>query len=778
MYRSSSTPSTVDTAYSSMKPSPRAMGSEDDYPMDTCEINVASIENDAISVTHSGSSPTTSVAYDDTIETSSESVVLYNVFKESVQKVFDSQLSAIIATDSFKVSINNIWKIHQPTKPKQTSRKRSARTAFSTATEARSITPTTSKNAPINVASTSRKRPANTVLDSAPRAKRERRLVSIESRSGVSPSPIPPIKAAVDPQIALQKAKEREDKLRERIAGCIIKNCPSTILFRDLQKGPACNKCLKAGNVARCTGPCKLYYHAGCTDSNQIEPVTKKIRHVTGDGVYEDERVLTDASVVANICCTNCRDGKELTCFVCAKGGDTANELIACTEKCCSKYFHRGCLRYWPQSRFNVNNCALTCPYHVCQTCQSDDVRNHNTESDRNLIKCLKCPASYHRITHCIPAGSKLLSDSCMICPRHRVYNRRPVNANWCFFCGKGGGLVCCETCPATYCHTCLDNLKLDPGERYVCEICESGRLPLYGEIVWVKYCGHKWWPAIICPPWKIPENVRKSDSAQSNYFCVCFFGRRKEYGWLCKDNVYRYEDGDADFDKANGLKHEDYRMAVNEAKEFYKIIEDTAATYKNPRKNQQKPTPYKRIKFNKPIPPVRFEDCSEISDNECSCTVDDEHPCSETSNCINYSTYFECGSHCKAKEKCENQRFQKLLYANVEVRSVQGKGFGLFAKERIVSGKFIIEYVGEVINSDEFQRRFQMLQQQKNSNFYFLSIDGTLYIDAGPKGNDARFINHSCEPNVDPQKWTVNGITRIGFFANSDIPAVSQIIV
>lgn len=402
------------------------------------------------------------------------------------------------------------------------------------------------------------------------------------------------------------------------------------------------------------------------------------------------------------------------------------------------------------------------------------DVRNHNTESDRNLIKCLKCPASYHRITHCIPAGSKLLSDSCMICPRHRVYNKKSVNADWCFFCGKGGCLVCCETCPATYCSQCLDDLKLDPGERYVCEICESGRLPLYGEIVWVKYGHHKWWPAIIVPPWKIPENVRKSNAAQPNYFCVCFFGKRKEYGWLCKDNAYRYEDGDSEFDKLYSKKDEDYCTAVREAKEFFKIIAETTATYKNPKKNQQKPTPYTRIKYNKPIPPVRFEECDDSNDNECGCSITEKYPCSQWSNCINYSVNVECGANCKVGEKCRNQRFKKLEYPAVEVRSVDGKGFGLFAKENLVCGQFIIEYVGEVINTEEFQRRFHMLQQQKNCNFYFLSIDGTLYIDAGPKGNDARFINHSCEPNADPQKWTVEGITRIGFFANTAIPAVS----
>ena len=44
--------------------------------------------------------------------------------------------------------------------------------------------------------------------------------------------------------------------------------------------------------------------------------------------------------------------------------------------------------------------------------------------------------------------------------------------------------------------------------------------------------------------------------------------------------------------------------------------------------------------------------------------------------------------------------------------------------------------------------------------------------IDAGPKGNLARFANHSCDPNMETQKWLVNGEIRVGLFAKRDIPA------
>lgn len=58
----------------------------------------------------------------------------------------------------------------------------------------------------------------------------------------------------------------------------------------------------------------------------------------------------------------------------------------------------------------------------------------------------------------------------------------------------------------------------------------------------------------------------------------------------------------------------------------------------------------------------------------------------------------------------------------------------------------------------------------QKDLSFLFFLKDRI--IDAGPKGNYSRFMNHSCNPNCETQKWTVNGDVRVGLFALCDIPA------
>lgn len=91
-------------------------------------------------------------------------------------------------------------------------------------------------------------------------------------------------------------------------------------------------------------------------------------------------------------------------------------------------------------------------------------------------------------------------------------------------------------------------------------------------------------------------------------------------------------------------------------------------------------------------------------------------------------------------------------------------------------TGDFVIEYVGELIDQEEFLQRLKYKQDAKDESYYFLTLDNNRVIDAGPKGNLARFMNHSCQPNCETQKWTVLGDTRVGLFALTDIPAMTEL--
>jgi SET domain-containing protein len=83
------------------------------------------------------------------------------------------------------------------------------------------------------------------------------------------------------------------------------------------------------------------------------------------------------------------------------------------------------------------------------------------------------------------------------------------------------------------------------------------------------------------------------------------------------------------------------------------------------------------------------------------------------------------------------------------EVRRSTIHGNGVFASRDIEAGECIVEYEGERISSDESAIRAEQGGGPINHTFFFSLADGRV-IDGGSGGNDARFINHACEPNCE----------------------------
>jgi len=71
--------------------------------------------------------------------------------------------------------------------------------------------------------------------------------------------------------------------------------------------------------------------------------------------------------------------------------------------------------------------------------------------------------------------------------------------------------------------------------------------------------------------------------------------------------------------------------------------------------------------------------------------------------------------------------------------------------------GTFIIEYCGEVLSEKEFRHRM-VEEYARERHHYCLNLDSGIVIDGYRMGNISRFINHSCEPNCEMQKWWVSG--------------------
>ena len=85
------------------------------------------------------------------------------------------------------------------------------------------------------------------------------------------------------------------------------------------------------------------------------------------------------------------------------------------------------------------------------------------------------------------------------------------------------------------------------------------------------------------------------------------------------------------------------------------------------------------------------------------------------------------------------------------QVRSSPIHGRGGFAVRRIPKGTRIAEYVGERLTAEELDRRYEDATGEDGHTFLFHAGED-LYIDASSGGNDARFINHSCEPNCESE--------------------------
>ena len=82
-------------------------------------------------------------------------------------------------------------------------------------------------------------------------------------------------------------------------------------------------------------------------------------------------------------------------------------------------------------------------------------------------------------------------------------------------------------------------------------------------------------------------------------------------------------------------------------------------------------------------------------------------------------------------------------------IRPSPMQGLGAFAKRHIPPGVGLIEYAGERLTSAESDARYPEIPGERHHTFLF-AIDDDVVVDAAVNGNEARFINHSCDPNCD----------------------------
>lgn len=142
----------------------------------------------------------------------------------------------------------------------------------------------------------------------------------------------------------------------------------------------------------------------------------------------------------------------------------------------------------------------------------------------------------------------------------------------------------------------------------------------------------------------------------------------------------------------------------------------------------------------------------------------------------------YECNSKCVCADTCRFRVVARGCDYTFCIFKTDGngdtsRGWGLRAVERIPKGKFITTYNGDVVSYREKNRRDKTEEEWKTTYMFDLDYNPEendaeiLAVDARFRGNLARFINHSCRPNlqINPS-WNENQDRRmplIAFFTN-----------
>ncbi|CAH2275181.1 histone-lysine N-methyltransferase NSD3 isoform X1 [Pelobates cultripes] len=596
-----------------------------------------------------------------------------------------------------------------------------------------------------------------------------------------------------DTQICFEKQSDSPSAAVDADASD-VQSVDSSTSRRSSRRDTVCQICECFGeSLVSCDGECARLFHLECLGMDALPDGGKFV-------------------------CMECKTGNH-TCFSCKL---PSTSVKRCSVASCSKFYHETCARLYAATVFDSK--GFRCPHHCCSSCTAD--KDTYRANKGRMLCCVRCPVAYHSGDSCVAAGCHILSSSLIICSNHSKrsgHSSCAVNVGFCFVCArglivqeyslvssmsfkshflltdskraelmkipmipssspafikkseKGGKLLCCESCPAAFHPSCL-NMEMPQGS-WSCNDCRTGKKLHYKQIVWVKLGNYRWWPAEICNPRSVPLNIQglKHDIGD---FPVFFFGSH-DYYWVHQGRVFPYVEGDKSFAEGQTSINKTFKKALEEAAKRFQELKAQRESKEaiEVERNSRKPPPYKHIKSNKAVGKVQIQlaDISEIP--RCNCRPSDEAPCGLESQCLNRMLQYECHPQvCPAGEQCQNQSFTKRLYPETEIIRTDKRGWGLKTKKDIRKGEFVNEYVGELIDEEECRLRMKRAHETGITNFYMLTITKDRIIDAGPKGNYSRFINHSCNPNCETQKWTVNGDIRVGLFALCDIPQGTEL--
>ncbi len=130
----------------------------------------------------------------------------------------------------------------------------------------------------------------------------------------------------------------------------------------------------------------------------------------------------------------------------------------------------------------------------------------------------------------------------------------------------------------------------------------------------------------------------------------------------------------------------------------------------------------------------------------------------------------YECALNTKLFEKMQRESLWGLVVARSRIH-----GSGLFSLSGFGTGDFIVEYAGELIRSPLADVR-EPRYDEDGFGSYMFRVDESHVVDATIRSNRARFVNHSCDPNMESAVVTANGRKLVVFRAKRPIPPFSEL--
>ncbi|KJZ73268.1 Histone-lysine N-methyltransferase, H3 lysine-9 specific dim-5 [Hirsutella minnesotensis 3608] len=123
----------------------------------------------------------------------------------------------------------------------------------------------------------------------------------------------------------------------------------------------------------------------------------------------------------------------------------------------------------------------------------------------------------------------------------------------------------------------------------------------------------------------------------------------------------------------------------------------------------------------------------------------------------------YECHQGCSCSANCPNRVVERGRTVPLQIFLTENRGWGVRTQEAIKKGQFVDRYVGEIITSEEADRRRAASAISQRKDVYLFALDKftdpasldprlrgpPLEVDGEFMSGPTRFINHSCDPNL-----------------------------